>query len=165
MYQNLVTNECGEPMYYENVLDANEENEMYWEEMERRNDDPWYAASCEAESWYHRACDIFAENGVSVPDEVTHIFAKQLRKAQREKEERDALKEAQPALDFLNAHFPNTFEARYEPPTPIEDGYVEFLIKRGAMPPTKRDVADLEREAHELGIYIEDYVSYYDLRA
>lgn len=165
MYQDLVTNEYGEPMYYENVLDTNEENERYWEEMERRNDDPMYAASQEVDAWYHRACDIFAENGVSVPDEVAHIFATQLRKAQREKEKRDALAEAQPALDFLNSHFPNTFEACYEPPTPIEYGYVEFLIKDGAMPPTKKEVADLEREAHELGIYIDEYVSYHDLRA
>lgn len=67
MYQHLVTNEYGEPMYVENVMDAQEENEAYWEEMQMRADDPMYAAMREKEEWIARATRAFEDNGVEVP--------------------------------------------------------------------------------------------------
>ena len=40
MYQHLVRNEEGGPMYIENVMDAQEQEEAYCEEMQMRADDP-----------------------------------------------------------------------------------------------------------------------------
>ena len=67
MYQQLVRNEAGEPMYVENVMDAQEEQEFWCEEMQMRADDPMYAAMREKEEWIARATRVFEDNGLEVP--------------------------------------------------------------------------------------------------
>ena len=54
MYQHLVRNEEGEPLYVENVMDAQEEHEFRCEEMQMRADDPYYAQMREKEEWYNK---------------------------------------------------------------------------------------------------------------
>lgn len=163
MYQHLVTNECGEPMYVKNVPDAQEEQEMYWEEMQHRSEDPLYAESCERNMWFHRACDIFAENGVEVPDYVISAFAKELRIKQREDEANKAIEEAKPSLDFLNKHFPNMFKTYYEYPTPDTYGYayIEYVGKIEDAP-YRDEIESVINLALEQNIYIEDFLCCWD---
>ena len=164
MYQQLVKNEYGEPMHVENVLDPYEEDEAYWEEMQHRADDPWYAAQCEKESWYNKACAIFAAEGIEVPEQVKQIFADELRKKRAKEEEERELAKAQPAVDFLNKYFPNTFKARYEYPTPEEIGYAYIDVVDWTKTPYRDEVEPLIDIALEQGIYIEDYLRLRELR-
>lgn len=164
MYQHLVRNSEGEPLGFVDVLDPMEQEELRLEEMEKRNDDPWYAAACEKEHWYHVACELFAERGIKVPQSVVDIFAEEMQKKQREDEEAKAIAEVQPAVDFLNKHFPNAFEARYEYPTPIEHGYAYIDFTDWSNRPYRDEVEPLIAVALESDIYIEDYLSMSELR-
>lgn len=164
MYQHLVRNSEGEPLCFVDVLDAQEEMELHYEEMEKRNDDPWYAAACEKEHWYHVACELFAERGIKVPREVTEIFADEMRKKEREDKKNKAIAEVQPAVDFLNKHFPDMFVARYEYPTPIEYGHAYIDFVDWSKRPYRDEVEPLIKVAMEQNIYIEDYLSMSELR-
>jgi len=164
MYQHLVTNECGEPMYIENVMDAQEELEAYYEEMQMRADDPYYAQMREAEEWYAKACRAFEEQGVEVPPSVIDALAREMRRKKMEVEEKKALDEVQPVVDFLNGYFPNVFEARYEWPTPEECGYAYIGFKDWSNRPYRDDVEPLIAVALEKDIYIEDYLSMRELK-
>ena len=159
MYQHLVTNECGEPMYIENVMDAQEELEAYYEEMQMRADDPYYAQMREAEEWYAKACRAFEEQGVEVPPSVIDALAREMRRKKMEVEEQKALDEVRPVVDFLNGYFPNMFEARYEWPTPEECGYAYVDFKDWSNRPYRDEVEPLIAVALEKDIYIEDYLS------
>lgn len=159
MYQQVVRNEYGEPMYVENVMDAQEENEAYLEEMQHRADDPYYAQMCEKEEWYNKALACFEEKGITVPPSVVQTLSRELRKKQIEIEEQKALDEVQPVVDFLNEHFPNMFEARYEWPTPEEYGYAYISIKDYSNRPYRDEIESLIEPALERDLSIEDYIS------
>lgn len=164
MYQHLVRNSDGEPLGFVEIMDAQEMEEMRIEEMEKRNDDPFYAAACEKEHWYNVACELFEERGIDVPLEVKEIFARELRAKQREDEKAQAIAEIQPAVDFLNEHFPNMFNAQYEYPTPIEYGYAYIGFTDWSNRPYRDEVEPLIAVALEKGIYIEDYLSMRELK-
>ena len=159
MYQQLVRNEYGEPMYVENVMDAQEENEAYLEEMQMRADDPYYAEMREKEEWYNKALQCFEEKGITVPPSVVKTLSRELRKKQMEIEEKKALDEVKPVVDFLNEHFPNMFEARYEWPTPEDCGYAYIDFKDYSNRPYRDEVEPLISPAWEKGLSIEDYIS------
>ena len=79
-------------------------------------------------------------------------------------EERKALDEVQPVVDFLNDYFPNVFEACYEWPTPEECGYAYVGFKDWSNRPYRDEVEPLIAVALEKDIYIEDYLSMSELR-
>lgn len=159
MYQNLVRNEYGEPMYLENVLDPQEQEETYWEEMQHRADDPWYAEQCEKEHWYYKACAIFEAEGIDVPEQVKQILAEELRKKRAKEEEDAALAEAMPTVALFNKFFPNLLYARYCPPTPAEIGYVEVNFNDWSHRPYRDEVENIFKLAIEQGINAEGYIS------
>ena len=159
MYQHLVRTREGEPLNFAQVLDAQEEMELYYEEMEKRNDDPWYAAACEKEHWYHAACRIFEEQGIEVPQEVINIFAREMRKKKAKEEEAAALAEVQPAVDFLNSYFPDMFKACYDSPTPIEYGHAYIDFTNWSNRPYRDEVEPLFDIAREQDICLDDYLS------
>lgn len=159
MYQHLVRNEEGEPMYVENVMDAQEQNEAYWEEMEHCANDPHYAAHCEREHWFNKACAIFEAQGIKVPQQVVNIFAEELRK-KREKEEEDAeLAKAMPAVELFNKFYPNMLYAHYFPPTPWEWGGVEVEFNDWSNRPYRDEVEHIFELAYQKGIDVDDYIS------
>lgn len=164
MYQHLVTNEYGEPMCIEYVMDAQEEQEAFFEEMQMRADDPYYAQMREAEEWYAKACRAFEEQGVKVPPSVIDTLAREMRRKKMEVEERKALDEVQPVVDFLNGYFPNMFEARYEWPTPVECGYAYVGFKDWSNRPYRDEVEPLIAVALKKDICIEDYLSMRELK-
>ena len=164
MYQQLVRNEYGEPMYVENVMDAQEQEEAYWEEMQMRADDPYYAQMREKEEWYAKALQCFEEKGIEVPQSVVQTLARELRQKKMEIEEQKALDEVQPVVDFLNEHFPNMFEARYEWPTPEEYGYAYIDFKDYSNRPYRDEIESLIEPALEKGLSIEDYISLRDFK-
>ena len=126
MYQQLVRNEYGEPMYVENVMDAQEENEAYWEEMQMRADDPYYAKMREKEEWIARATKAFEDNGVEVPYYVKKAWVKEMRNLQRKNEEEKVMLKVRPFVDFLNRMMPNAeWYANYYDETPDEVAHVE----------------------------------------
>lgn len=126
MYQHLVTNEYGEPMCIENVMDAQEENEAYWEEMQMRADDPMYAAMREKEEWIARATRAFEDNGVEVPYYVKKAWVKEMRQLQWKNEEEKVMSKVRPLVNFLNRMMPNAeWYANYYDETPDEIAHVE----------------------------------------
>lgn len=164
MYQHLVRNADGEPMYVENIRDPYEEEEAYCEEMDLCASDPYYAQMRENEIWYNRACQIFEDQGLDVPRSVITTLSEKLRKKQMEIIETEALREAQPAVDFLNKYFPNMFYARYEYPTPEENGYVYIDFCDWENRPYRDEVEPLLSLAAEQNICIEDFLSLRDLK-
>ena len=164
MYQHLVTNEYGEPMYIENVMDAQEEMEAHFEEMQMRADDPYYAQMREQEEWCAKARAAFESQGIDVPQDMVNILAREMRRKQREIEMNKALDEVQPVVDFLNKYFPNVFEARYEWPTPEECGYAYVDFKNWSKRPYRDEVEPLIQIALEQDICIEDYLSMSELK-
>lgn len=127
MYQQLVTNENGEPMYIENVLDAQEEQEMYFEEMQMRADDPMYAAMKEKEEWIAKATEVFEEHGIEVPYYVKEAWVKEMRNLERKNQEEKALIKVKPLLDFLNQQMPGSkWYANYYSETPDEIAHIEI---------------------------------------
>lgn len=164
MIQQLVRNEYGEPMYVESVMDAQEENEAYWEEMQHRADDPYYAQMCEKEEWYNKALACFEEKGITVPPSVVRTLSRELRKKQIEIEEQKALNKVKPVVDFLNEYFPNMFEARYDWPTPEEYGYAYIDFKDYSNRPYRDEIEPLIEPAWEKGLRIEDYISLRDFK-
>ena len=163
MYQQIVRNEDGEPLYIENVRDPYEEEIAWCEEMDERAADPMYAARIEDERWYNIACSVFEERGIRVPNDVICALKRELRNKEELQKEEGALAEVQPVVDFLNKHFPNTFYAIYNPPTPIEVGYAEIDIACGKRP-YRDEVEALIPIAEAQGIYITDYLSLRDLK-
>ena len=126
MYQQMVYNEYGEPMYVENVMDAQEEQEFYWEEMQMRADDPMYAAMREKEEWIARATAAFEEQGIEVPYYVKEAWVKEMRNLQRKNEEEKVMSKVRPFVDFLNRMMPNAeWYANYYGETPDEEAHVE----------------------------------------
>jgi hypothetical protein len=127
--------------------------------MQMRADDPYYAQMREKEEWIARATRAFEDNGVEVPYWVKKAWVKEMRQKQMEIEEKKALGEVQPVVDFLNEHFPNMFEARYEWPTPEEYGYAYIDFKDYSNRPYRDEVEPLISPALEKGLSIEDYIS------
>jgi hypothetical protein len=126
MYQQLVRNEYGEPMYVENVMDAQEENEAYWEEMQMRAEDPMYAAMREKEEWIARATRAFEDNGVEVPYYVKEAWVKEMRQLQWKNEEEKVMLKVRPLVNFLNRMMPDSkWYANYYNETPDEIAHVE----------------------------------------
>ena len=164
MYLNVVKNSEGEPVCVEYVRDAQEENEAYLEEMQMRADDPYYAQMREKEEWYYKALQCFEEKGIEVPPSVVQTLSRELRKKQIEIEEQKALDEVKPVVDFLNEHFPDMFEARYEWPTPEEYGYAYIDFKDYSNRPYRDEIEPLIEPAIEQDIHIQDYISLCDFR-
>ena len=126
MYQQMVCNEYGEPMYVENVMDAQEEQEFYFEEMQMRADDPMYAAMKEKEEWIARATAAFEEQGIDVPYYVKEAWVNEMRKLQRKNEEEKVMVKVRPLLNFLNRMMPDAeWYANYYNETPDEMAHVE----------------------------------------
>ena len=126
MYHHLVRNEEGEPMYVENVMDAQEENEAYWEEMQMRADDHMYAAMREKEEWISRATRAFEENGVKVPYWVKEAWVNEMRQLQWKNEKEKVMSKVRPLVNFLNRMMPNAeWYANYYNETPDEIAHVE----------------------------------------
>lgn len=126
MYQQMVCNEYGEPMYVENVMDAQEEQEFYWEEMQMRADDPYYAQMREEEEWIARATSVFEDYGLEVPYYVKKAWVKEMRNLQRKNEEEKVMSKVRPFVDFLNRMMPNAkWYANYYGETPDECAHVE----------------------------------------
>lgn len=125
MYQ-LVTNEYGEPMGYENVLDPMEEEERWCEEMQMRADDPLYAAYQEAEYWYARACEAFKQQGVEVPEYVKDALAREMRAKKAEEKRKSELDKIEPMMAFLRSRMPEAgWYANYYGETPEEYAHIE----------------------------------------
>jgi hypothetical protein len=149
MYQQLVKNEYGEPMYVENVMDAQEENEAYLEEMQMRADDPMYAAMREKEEWIARATSVFEDYGLKVPYNVKEAWVKEMRQLQMKNEEEKVMSKVRPFLDFLNRMMPNAeWFANYYGETPDEVAHVEVDYKHA---PYKEDYL------HALNVWREKY--------
>ena len=126
MYQHLVTNEYGEPMYVENVMDAQEEQEFYFEEMQMRADDPYYAQMREKEEWIARSTAAFEEQGIEVPYYVKEAWVKEMRQLQWKNEEEKVMSKVRPLVDFLNRMMPDAeWYANYYGETPAEEAHVE----------------------------------------
>lgn len=126
MYQQLVTNECGEPMYIENVMDAQEEQEFYLEEMQMRADDPYYAQMREKEEWIARATSVFEDYGIKVPYYVKEAWVREMRQLQWKNEEEKVMIKVRPFVDFLNQMMPDAkWYANYYNETPDEVAHVE----------------------------------------
>lgn len=126
MYQHLVTNDYGEPMYVENVMDAQEEREFYLEEMQMRADDPMYAAMREKEEWIAKATRAFEDAGVQVPYSVKEAWVREVRALQRENEEEKVMVKVRPLVAFLNRQMPEAeWYANYYGETPDECAHVE----------------------------------------
>ena len=158
MYQSLVRNADGEPIGMEYVRDAYEEEISQCEEMDFLAENPAYAAQLEAQRWYDTACEIFKERGIRVPDSVIETLGRELRKKQIEAREEEALKEAQPCVDFLNNRFPECdAEAYYYPETCDEIEQVEIHIN-GKKPPID-EMRLAFKEAGENGLCIGVYIS------
>jgi hypothetical protein len=156
--KRVVTNELGEPLYIENVRDQYEEEIAYCEEMDLLANDPYYAARKEDRKWYDTACAIFEERGISVPQDVIESLSRELRKKEAERQEKEAIAEVQPIIDFLNEKLPNCGAyARYNPETPMEVAYVEVDFENT---PYRWEVENLLPEAMEKELYIEDYISF-----
>lgn len=158
MYQT-VYNEYGEPMGTEYVREPWEEEIAYYEEMDRRAEDPIYAASVENQRWYNAACAAFEDRGIEVPEDVIAALAREMRLKKRREDEARALNEVQPLVDLLNEIAPECeAKAYYYPETPIEIATTEihFLGKN----PSDEDIDKVKKACIERGldICVDDYV-------
>ena len=126
MYQQMVYNEYGEPMYVENVMDAQEEYDAYCEEMQMRADDPYYASCRENEEWYEKAKRCFENQGIEVPESVIQILQEELRRKASMEKEKKIMSKVRPFVDFLNRMMPDAkWRANYYGETPDEVAHVE----------------------------------------
>lgn len=126
MYQQLVRNEDGEPMYMENVMDAQEEREFYLEEMQMRADDPMYAAYREKEEWMALATRVFEDYGLKVPYSVKEAWISEMKQLQYKNEEEKVMVKVRPLVNFLNSMMPEAeWYANYYGETPDEMAHVE----------------------------------------
>jgi hypothetical protein len=149
MYQQIVYNEYGEPMYVENVMDAQEEYDAYCEEMQMRADDPYYAACREDEEWFAKAKRCFEEQGIEVPYSVVETLKKEMRRKASMIEEEKAMSKVRPLVDFLNHMMPNAeWYASYYGETPDEVAHVEVSYTHA---PYKEDYL------HALDVWHEKY--------
>ena len=113
-------------MYIENVMDAQEENEAYWEEMQMRADDPYYAQMREKEEWIARATRAFEDNGEEVHYWVKKAWVNEMRQLQWKNEEEKVMSKVRPLVNFLNRMMPNAeWYANYYNETPDEVAHVE----------------------------------------
>lgn len=127
MYQQVVRNSEGEPMYVENVMDAQEEYDAYCEEMQMRADDPYYAACREDEEWFAKAKICFEEQGIEVPYSVIEILKNEMRRKAAMIEREKAMSKVQPILDFFNRMMPDAkWYANYYGATPDEVAHIEM---------------------------------------
>ena len=81
-------NDDGEPLGYEYERDPYEEEIAHWEEMDRRANDPHYAASQENKEWLRRAYAAFENQGIEVPHDVVQRLAGEMKKSETKKENR-----------------------------------------------------------------------------
>ena len=126
MIQQLVKNEYGEPMYIENVMDAQEENEFMLEEMQMRADDPYYAQMREKEEWIARATAVFEDYGLKVPCSVKKAWVNEMRQLQWKNEEEKVMSKVRPLVNFLKSMMPDSkWYAAYYDETPDEVAHVE----------------------------------------
>ena len=156
MYQQLVRNEYGEPMYIENVMDAQEEQEFYLEEMQMRADDPYYAQIREKEEWIARATRVFEDYGLEVPYSVKEAWVKEMRSLQRKNEEEKVMSKIRPLVNFLNQMMPDSkWYANYYGENPDEVAHVEVDY---AHAPYKEDYL------HAIDVWHEKYKDDDDMR-
>ena len=154
--EQIVYNGYGEPIGTEYIRDCLEEEIAYCEEMDRRAEDPMYAASVENQMWYNAACAAFKERGIKVPEDVIAALSREMRRKKREVEEQEALREAEPVVNLFNKLIPNCgAEAIYYPETVDEIGYTEIHFKKH---PTKCEIALVIQEGYKMGLYVEDFV-------
>lgn len=159
-----IYNEYGEPIGTETVRTQYEEEIAYCEEMDRRAEDPFYAARIEEQEWYNTACSIFKERGIEVPDDVVRALSRELRKKEAEREEQKALEAAMPAVNLFNKFYPNLVYARYNPPTPAEYGYVEIDFNDWSNRPYRDEVEHIFELAYQQDIDVDDYISLRDFK-
>ena len=168
MYQQLVKNEYGEPMYVENVMDAQEENEFWCEEMQMRADDPMYAAMREKEEWIARATAVFEDSGLKVPYYVKEAWVEEMRQLQRKNEERKALDEVQPVLDYLCENLPHCkWYANFYPESFDEIAHVEIGCENRPYVWELEEVIEKSRNEDffdKYGVGLEDYVGESDCK-
>lgn len=169
MYQHLVRNEYGEPMYVENVMDAQEEHEFRCEEMQMRADDPYYAQMREKEEWYAKALACFEEKGITVPPSVVETLSRELRKKRDEIEERKALDEVQPVLDYLCENLPHCkWYANFYPESFDEIAHVEIGCENRPYVWELEEVIEKSRNEEffdKYGVGLEDYVGESDCKS
>ena len=162
MYQHLVRNEEGEPLYVEDVMDAQEEHEFRCEEMQMRADDPYYAQMREKEEWYNKALSCFEEKGIEVPPSVVETLSRELRKKRDEIEEKKALDEVQPVLDYLCENLPHCkWYANFYPESFDEIAHVEIGCKNRPYVWELEEVIERSRNEgffDKYGVGLEDYV-------
>lgn len=163
MYQQLVRNEEGEPMYIENVMDAQDKEEAYWDEMQMRADDPYYAEMQEKKEWYNKAVQCFEEKGIKVPQSVVQTLANELRNKRDEIEKRKALDDVQPVLDYLCENLPHCkWYANFYPESFDDIAHIEIDCENR---PYVWELEDVIEESYNNVFYekhnlcIEDYVS------
>lgn len=155
--ERTVLNEWGEPIGTEYVPTQYEEEIAYFEEMDRRAEDPFYAASKELEAWHAAACRAFDAQGIHVPYDVEMALAREMKKKSLKIKEAKALAEAKPVVDFLNKIFPDgDAYANYYPETADEWGYVE--IDFHGKTPTKEEMKGAIALGYERDLYVEDYI-------
>lgn len=159
MAYQTVYNEYGEPMGTEYVREAWEEEIAYYEEMDRRAEDPIYAASVENQMWYNAACAAFEDRGIEVPEDVIAALAREMRLKKRREDEKKALDDVQPLVDLLNELVPNcNAKAYYYPETPIEIATTEIHFL--GYYPSDEDIDKVKEAVAERGldICVDDYV-------
>ena len=168
MYQQVVRNEYGEPMYVENVMDAQEEHEFWCEEMQMRADDPYYAQMREEEEWYNKALACFKEKGIEVPQSVVQTLARELRNKRDEIEEKKALDEVQPVLDYLCKNLPHCkWYANFYPESFDEIAHVEIGCENRPYIWELEEVIEKSRNEgffDKYGVGLGDYVSESDCK-
>lgn len=156
MMQTIFNNE-GEPIGTEYIRCQFEEEEAEWEENMRCAEDPMYAAQKEERRWYNEACAAFEERGIQVPEDVINALSRELRLKEQYRQEKKALAEVKPVVDFLNGLFPNSkATAHYYPETCDEISYTE--IHFDGVRPTRTEIEYAIKIGLEKDIYIEDYI-------
>ena len=160
--EQVIRNEWGEPIGTEYIPSAYEQEIAYCEEMDRRAEDPLYAAQVEEQRWYDEACAAFEERGIKVPDDVINALSRELQKNARERAKQAAYAEMQPYVDWLKA---NGYKAvpYYEPETPweCEYKYVEVSHKDGTRLSRKELdslIDKFNKDPKCKDYYFEDYV-------
>lgn len=160
-YQQMMYNDEGEPIGYDYIPDPYEQEEMEWEENMHRADDPLYAASQEAEEWYQRACRVFQDQGVNVPEDVKRALAREMRWKLARSREAAAMEKMQPIADAIE-DLGLGYEAypHYEPESIDECEYYYVDVTKNGQRLSREELEDLRNRLTEMGIEgAWDYVS------
>ena len=155
-----VTNDEGEPLGTEYIREPYEEEEAHWEEMNRRAEDPMYAASQENERWLQAAYNAFEQQGIEVPQDVVYRLAQEMRRKQRETAKESEMQQMKPYVDFIQKM---GYDARayYQPETPDEVAYGYIEAYKDGKSISREDARKIIDAALGQGLNaIEDYLSY-----